>query len=114
MVSISLTYKNSEKVEEAYNFIKQVSEDGGRVLFVGTKQAQESVKAEAERAGQFYVNQRWLGGILTNYKTISKRIKRISEIEKMEEDGLFDVLPKKKLLNLKRIRPFNQILRRYS
>ena len=59
------------------------------------------MKAEAERAGQFYVNQRWLGGILTNYKTISKRIKRISEIEKMEEDGLFDVLPKKKLLNLK-------------
>ncbi|MCE0454752.1 30S ribosomal protein S2 [Staphylococcus haemolyticus] len=88
--------KTVKKVEEAYNFIKQVSEDGGRVLFVGTKkQAQESVKAEAERAGQFYVNQRWLGGILTNYKTISKRIKRISEIEKMEEDGLFDVLPKK-------------------
>lgn len=107
--------KNSEKVEEAYNFIKQVSEDGGRVLFVGTKkQAQESVKAEAERAGQFYVNQRWLGGILTNYKTISKRIKRISEIEKMEEDGLFDVLPKKEVVELKRIRPFNQILRRYS
>ena len=96
MVFISLTYKNSKKVEEAYNFLKQVSEDGGKVLFVGTKkQAQESVKAEAERAGQFYVNQRWLGGILTNYKTISKRIKRISEIEKMEEDGLFDVLPKR-------------------
>ena len=86
MVSISLTYKNSEKVEEAYNFIKQVSEDGGRVLFVGTKNKhKESVKAEAERAGQFYVNQRWLGGILTNYKTISKRIKRISEIEKWKK-----------------------------
>ena len=92
-----------KKVEEAYNFIKQVSEDGGKVLFVGTKkQAQESVKAEAERAGQFYVNQRWLGGILTNYKTISKRIKRISEIEKMEEDGLFDVLPKKEVVELKK------------
>ncbi|PTK87060.1 30S ribosomal protein S2 [Staphylococcus haemolyticus] len=92
--------KTVKKVEEAYNFIKQVSEDGGRVLFVGTKkQAQESVKAEAERAGQFYVNQRWLGGILTNYKTISKRI---SEIEKMEEDGLFDVLPKKEVVELKK------------
>ena len=103
-----------KKVEEAYNFIKQVSEDGGRVLFVGTKNKHKSQLKQAERVGQFYVNQRWLGGILTNYKTISKRIKRISEIEKMEEDGLFDVLPKKKLLNLKRIRPFNQILRRYS
>ena len=85
MVFISLIYKNSEKVEEAYNFVKQISEEGGKVLFVGTKQAQESVKAEAERAGQFYVNQRWLGGILTNYKTISKRIKRISEIEKWKK-----------------------------
>lgn len=95
--------KTVKKVEEAYNFIKQISEDGGKVLFVGTKkQAQESVKAEAERAGQFYVNQRWLGGILTNYKTISKRIKRISEIEKMEEDGLFDVLPKKEVVELKK------------
>jgi small subunit ribosomal protein S2 len=92
-----------KKVEEAYNFIKQISEDGGKVLFVGTKkQAQESVKAEAERSGQFYVNQRWLGGILTNYKTISKRIKRISEIEKMEEDGLFEVLPKKEVVELKK------------
>src|SRR5699024_1279851 len=69
-----------KRKEEAYNFIKQISEERGKVLFVGTKkQAQESVKAEAERAGQFYVNQRWLGGILTNYNTISKRIKRISE-----------------------------------
>ncbi len=88
-------YKNSEKVEEAYNFIKQVSEDGGKVLFVGTKkQAQDSVKSEAERAGQFYVNQRWLGGILTNYKTISKRIKRISEIEKWKKMA-YSVLPKR-------------------
>ncbi|MBO3064428.1 MULTISPECIES: 30S ribosomal protein S2 [Staphylococcus] len=95
--------KTVKKVEEAYNFIKQVSEDGGKVLFVGTKkQAQDSVKSEAERAGQYYVNQRWLGGILTNYKTISKRIKRISEIEKMEEDGLFEVLPKKEVVELKK------------
>ncbi len=95
--------KTVKKVEEAYNFIKQVSEEGGKVLFVGTKkQAQESVKAEAERAGHFYVNQRWLGGILTNYKTISKRVQRISEIEKMEEDGTFDVLPKKEVVELKK------------
>ena len=95
--------KTVKKVEEAYNFIKQVSEDGGKVLFVGTKkQAQDSVKSETERAGQYYVNQRWLGGILTNYKTISKRIKRISEIEKMEEDGLFEVLPKKEVVELKK------------
>lgn len=95
--------KTVKKVEEAYNFIKQVSEEGGKVLFVGTKkQAQESVKAEVERAGHFYVNQRWLGGILTNYKTISKRVKRISEIEKMEEDGTFDVLPKKEVVELKK------------
>lgn len=78
--------KTVKKVDEAYNFLKQVSEDGGQVLFVGTKkQAQESVKSEAERAGQFYINQRWLGGLLTNYKTISKRIKRISEIEKWKK-----------------------------
>ncbi|AVQ32870.1 MULTISPECIES: 30S ribosomal protein S2 [Staphylococcus] len=95
--------KTVKKVEEAYNFVKQVSEEGGKVLFVGTKkQAQESVKAEAERAGQFYVNQRWLGGILTNFKTISKRVHRISEIEKMEEDGTFDVLPKKEVVELKK------------
>ena len=95
--------KTVKKVEEAYGFIKQVSEEGGKVLFVGTKkQAQESVKAEAERAGHYYVNQRWLGGILTNYKTISKRVKRISEIEKMEEDGTFDVLPKKEVVELKK------------
>ena len=96
-----------KKVEEAYNFVKQISEEGGKVLFVGTKQAQESVKAEAERAGQFYVNQRWLGGILTNYKTISKRIKRISEIEKWKKTDYLKYYLKKKLLNLKRIRPFN-------
>ncbi|GAB1613872.1 MULTISPECIES: 30S ribosomal protein S2 [Mammaliicoccus] len=95
--------KTVKKVDEAYNFIKSVSEEGGKVLFVGTKkQAQESVKEEAERAGHYYVNQRWLGGILTNYKTISKRVKRISEIEKMEEDGTFDVLPKKEVVEIKK------------
>ena len=95
--------KTVKKVDEAYNFIKSVSEEGGKVLFVGTKkQAQESVKEEAERAGHYYVNQRWLGGILTNYKTISKRVKRISEIEKMEEDGTFDVLPKKEVVELRK------------
>ena len=91
--------KTVKKVDEAYNFIKSVSEEGGKVLFVGTKkQAQESVKEEAERAGHYYVNQRWLGGILT----ISKRVKRISEIEKMEEDGTFDVLPKKEVVEIKK------------
>ena len=95
--------KTVKKVDEAYNFIKSVSEEGGKVLFVGTKkQAQESVKEEAERAGHYCVNQRWLGGILTNYKTISKRVKRISEIEKMEEDGTFDVLPKKEVVEIKK------------
>ena len=95
--------KTVKKVDEAYNFIKSVSEEGGKVLFVGTKkQAQESVKEEAERAGHYYVNQRWLGGILPNYKTISKRVKRISEIEKMEEDGTFDVLPKKEVVEIKK------------
>ena len=95
--------KTVKKVDEAYNFIKSVSEEGGKVLFVGTKkQAQESVKEEAERAGHYYVNQRWLGGILTNYKTISKRVKRISEIEKMEEAGTFDVLPKKEVVEIKK------------
>lgn len=95
--------KTVKKVEEAYNFVKSISEEGGIVLFVGTKkQAQEAIKEEAERAGQFFINERWLGGTLTNYKTISKRVKRISEIEKMEEDGIFDVLPKKEVVELKK------------
>lgn len=95
--------KTVKKVEEAYNFVKSIAEEGGTVLFVGTKkQAQESVKEEAERSGQFYINQRWLGGTLTNYKTINKRVKRISEIEKMEADGTFDVLPKKEVVELKK------------
>ncbi|AQL56311.1 30S ribosomal protein S2 [Abyssicoccus albus] len=93
--------KTVKKVDEAYNFVKQTAEEGGKILFVGTKkQAQEAIKAEAERSGQLFVNERWLGGILTNYKTISKRIKRIDEIEKMEADGTFEVLPKKEVVEI--------------
>src|SRR5699024_2161062 len=93
--------KTVKKIEEAYNFVRQLSEDGGTVLFVGTKkQAQESVKDEANRSGMFYVNQRWLGGTLTNFQTIRKRINRLKDIEKMEEDGTFDVLPKKETVDL--------------
>ncbi|ULG72903.1 30S ribosomal protein S2 [Macrococcus brunensis] len=95
--------KTVKKVEEAYNFMKSIAEEGGTVLFVGTKkQAQEAIKEEAERSGQFYINQRWLGGTLTNYKTINKRVKRIAEIEKMEADGTFEVLPKKEVVELKK------------
>ncbi|MEJ8776896.1 30S ribosomal protein S2 [Pseudogracilibacillus sp. ICA-222130] len=93
--------KTVKKIEEAYNFVRQLSEDGGTVLFVGTKkQAQESVKEEANRSGMYFVNQRWLGGTLTNFQTIRKRINRLKQIEKMEEDGTFDVLPKKETVNL--------------
>lgn len=92
-----------KKVGEAYDFVKSIAEEGGKVLFVGTKkQAQDAIKEEAERAGQLYVNQRWLGGILTNYDTIKGRIKRIDEIEKMEEDGLFEVLPKKEVVEIRK------------
>lgn len=95
--------KTVKKIEEAYEFVRQLSEDGGNVLFVGTKkQAQDSVRDEANRCGMFYVNQRWLGGTLTNFQTIRKRINRLKEIEKMEEDGTFDVLPKKETINLLR------------
>ncbi|MBA2873964.1 30S ribosomal protein S2 [Thermaerobacillus caldiproteolyticus] len=95
--------KTVKKVEEAYNFVKELAANGGKILFVGTKkQAQDSVKEEAERSGMFYVNQRWLGGTLTNFETIQKRIKRLKEIEKMEEDGIFDVLPKKEVIRLKK------------
>lgn len=94
--------KTVKKIEEAYNFVKSVSAEGGNILFVGTKkQAQESLQAEAQRCGMFYVNQRWLGGMLTNFKTIRKRIDRLHELEKMEEDGVFEVLPKKEVLNLR-------------
>ncbi len=93
--------KTVKKVDEAYNFIKEVAENGGTVLFVGTKkQAQESVKDEAIRSGQYFINQRWLGGTLTNFGTIRKRINRLKDIERMEEDGTFDVLPKKEVVGL--------------
>ena len=95
--------KTVKKVEEAYNFMREIAQDGGSVLFVGTKkQAQDSVKEEAERSGNYYVNQRWLGGTLTNFKTIQNRIQRLKNIEKMEEDGIFDVLPKKEVIALKK------------
>jgi len=93
--------KTVKKIEEAYNFVRQLSEEGGTVLFVGTKkQAQESVKEEALRSGMFFVNQRWLGGTLTNFKTIRTRIQRLKDIERMEEDGTFEVLPKKETVDL--------------
>jgi small subunit ribosomal protein S2 len=95
--------KSSEKIDEAYKAMMDIAAKGGKVLFVGTKkQAQEAVQAEAERSGSFYVNSRWLGGTLTNFKTITKRIKRLIELEKMEEDGSLDVYTKKeKILMLK-------------
>ncbi|MGO4887752.1 30S ribosomal protein S2 [Anaerobacillus sp. MEB173] len=95
--------KTVKKVEEAYNFVRDLAADGGKVLFVGTKkQAQDSVKEEAERAGMYYINQRWLGGTLTNFETIQKRIARLKELERMQEDGTFDVLPKKEVILLKK------------
>ena len=95
--------KTVKKVEEAYNFVRDIAQDGGKVLFVGTKkQAQDSVKDEAIRAGQYYINQRWLGGTLTNFETIQKRINRLKSLEKMEEDGTFEVLPKKEVILLKK------------
>jgi small subunit ribosomal protein S2 len=95
--------KTVKKVEEAYNWVKELAANGGTILFVGTKkQAQESVKEEAERSGMFYVNQRWLGGTLTNFETIQKRIQRLKDIERMAEDGTFDVLPKKEVVQLKK------------
>ena len=95
--------KTVKKLEEAYAFMRQVGADGGKVLFVGTKkQAQDAIKEEAERAGMYYINQRWLGGTLTNFGTIQKRVARMKQIERMEEDGTFDVLPKKEVGQLKK------------
>ncbi|MDQ0270200.1 30S ribosomal protein S2 [Cytobacillus purgationiresistens] len=95
--------KTVKKVEEAYNFVKDLAGNGGTVLFVGTKkQAQDSVKEEAIRSGMYYVNQRWLGGTLTNFETIQKRISRLKDIERMSEDGTFEVLPKKEVVQLKK------------
>lgn len=95
--------KTVKQIEQAYDFVREIVADGGRVLFVGTKkQAQEAVETEAKRSGQFYVSHRWLGGMLTNYKTIRKRIERLKKLELMEEDGTFQRLPKKEVIKLKR------------
>ena len=95
--------KTSKKLDEAYAFIKEQAEEGKTILFVGTKkQAQECVKEAAEKSGMFYVNERWLGGTLTNFKTIRKRIERLAELERMQEDGTFEVLPKKEVILLKK------------
>ena len=95
--------KTSKKLDEAYSFMKEQAEAGKTVLFVGTKkQAQECVKEAAEKCGMYYVNQRWLGGTLTNFSTIRKRIGRLLELEKMQEDGTFEVLPKKEVILLKK------------
>ncbi|KZL94474.1 30S ribosomal protein S2 [Clostridium magnum] len=94
--------KTVKKVEEAYDFIKSVSEEGKDVLFVGTKkQAQEAIQEEAVRCGMHFVNNRWLGGMMTNFTTIKTRISKLEELEKMEEDGTFEVLPKKEVIKLK-------------
>ena len=94
--------KTVKKVEEAYSFLRETAAAGETILFVGTKkQAQDAIKEEATRANMFYVNERWLGGMLTNFKTIETRIKRLKELEKMAEDGTFEVLPKKEVIGLR-------------
>lgn len=93
--------KTVKKLDEAYNFVRDLAANGGTVLFVGTKkQAQDSVRDEATRSGMYFVNQRWLGGTLTNFSTIRKRVRRLKDIERMEEDGTFEVLPKKEVVDL--------------
>lgn len=94
--------KTTKLIDKAYDVIKEVVADGGKVLFVGTKkQAQEAIRKEAERCGMYYVNNRWLGGMLTNFKTIQSRIDRLKRLEKMEADGTFDLLPKKEVIKLR-------------
>ena len=93
--------KTVKKLEEAYNFVRTLAENGDSILFVGTKkQAQDAVREEAARCGQFYVNARWLGGMLTNFKTMRTRIDRLAQLRKMQEDGTFDMLPKKEVIKL--------------
>ena len=93
--------KTVRKIDEAYAFIRDVAMEGKSILFVGTKkQAQESIESEAKRCGQYFVNNRWLGGTLTNFRTIQTRIKKLNEIDKMEKDGQFEVLPKKEVIKL--------------
>ena len=95
--------KSVGKVDEAYDAISDIAAQGGTILFVGTKkQAQDAIKTEAERCGMYYVNERWLGGMLTNFRTIQSRIARLKQIEAMAEDGTFDVLPKKEVIALKK------------
>ncbi len=94
--------KTVKKIEEAYNFMRDIAAEGGEVLFVGTKkQAQDSIREEAQRVGQYYVSVRWPGGMLTNFQTIRKSINRLNQLEKMAEDGTFDLLPKKEVLKLR-------------
>jgi len=93
--------KTVKKIEEAYYFVRDIAADGGNVLFVGTKkQAQDAIREEAERTGMYYVNARWLGGMLTNFKTIKRRIDRLYQLKKMNEDGTMELLPKKEVLKL--------------
>lgn len=95
--------KTVKKVEEAYNFVKELAANGGTMLFVGTKkQAQDSVKEEAERSDMYFINERWLGGTLTNFQTIQKRVQRLEELTTMEQDGTFDLLPKKEVIILRK------------
>ena len=95
--------KTAKKIEEAYAALKEIAANGGKVLFVGTrKQASEAIKEEAIRSNSYYVSERWLGGTLTNFRTIRKRVKKLEEIEKMEKDGTFDKLPKKEVIGLKK------------
>ena len=93
--------KTVKKLDEAYEFVRSLAENGQSILFVGTKkQAQEAVKEEAERVGMYYVNARWLGGMLTNFKTMRTRVERLAQLKKMQEDGTFDMLPKKEVMKL--------------
>ena len=93
--------KTVKKIEEAYNFVRDLAANGENILFVGTKkQAQDAIKEEAERVDQYYVNARWLGGMLTNFKTMRTRIDRLAQLKKMQEDGTFDMLPKKEVMKL--------------
>lgn len=95
--------QTAKKIEEAYVALNKIAQEGGKVLFVGTrKQASEAIKEEAERSNSYYVTERWLGGTLTNFKTIRRRVKRLEDIERMEQDGTFDLLPKKEVIGLKK------------
>lgn len=95
--------KTSKKLDDAYEFVRAQAEEGKNILFVGTKkQAQECVKEAAEKCGMFYINERWLGGTLTNFPTIRTRVERLTELERMEEDGTFDILPKKEVALLRK------------